>query len=207
MNLYDFDKKVESENNALVIGTDEAGRGPLAGPVVAAAVRLDLTNPIQGINDSKKLTAKKRDTLYTEIIEKAISYSISISKPLEIDKINILQASLLSMYKSSLKLECDWSLILVDGNQLIKQIPKDKQITVVKGDAKSASIAAASILAKVTRDRIMEEYHLKYPEYGFNSHKGYPTKKHIEVIKDIGICDIHRKSFCEKFLLQTELQF
>lgn len=206
MTLYDFDIAIEKETGKQVIGTDEAGRGPLAGPVTAASVRLDLSNPIEGLNDSKKLSAKKRDILYNEIIEKAISWSVSIGTPEEIDKINILQSSLLSMHRSAADLKCDWDLLLVDGNKTIPQLEKDKQETVVKGDSKSASIAAASIVAKVTRDRIMEEYHKEYPQYGFDSHKGYPTKVHIETISKIGITPIHRKTFCEKFITQTKLE-
>lgn len=207
MTLYDFDKNIEKETGRIVIGTDEAGRGPLAGPVVAASVKLDLSNPIEGLNDSKKLSAKKRDLLYDEIIEKAISWSVSLGTPDEIDQINILQSSLLSMYRSSQDLNCKWNLILVDGNKTIPQLNLETQRTIIKGDSKSASIAAASIVAKVTRDRIMEKYHKTYPEYNFESHKGYPTKAHIEVIGKIGITPIHRRSFCEKFITQVALEF
>lgn len=207
MCLYDFDLNFELETNKSVIGTDEAGRGPLAGPVAAASVRLDLTNPIEGLNDSKKISEKKRNILYDEIVEKAISWSVSMGSPEEIDSINILQSSLLSMYRSSQKLECPWNIILVDGNKKIPQLQENCQQTIVKGDSKSASIAAASIIAKVTRDRIMEKYHEEFPEYGFNSHKGYPTKAHIDTISKIGITPIHRKSFCKKFISQTELEF
>ncbi len=207
MSLYEFDISIEKDTGKTVIGTDEAGRGPLAGPVVAASVKLDLSNPIEGLNDSKKLSAKKRDLLYDQIIQKAISWSVSLGSPEEIDKINILQSSLLSMYRSSQDLNCEWSLLLVDGNKKIPQLNSDSQKTIIKGDSKSASIAAASIIAKVTRDRIMEKYHLEYPEYNLESHKGYPTKAHIETISKIGITPIHRKSFCEKFITQIELEF
>jgi len=154
---------------------------------------------------SKKLTEKKRDYLYEIIVEKAISWAVSISEPAEIDKINILQASLISMYRSSQNLSCPWDLILVDGNKTIPQLDRSKQKTVIKGDSQSASIAAASILAKVTRDRIMQEYHNKYPQYGFDSHKGYPTKAHFEIIRQIGITPIHRKSFCHSVLSENVL--
>lgn len=205
MDLYTFDRSIEDKCDCIVIGTDEVGRGPLAGPVMAAAVRLDLQKPIDGITDSKKLSAKKREILYDQITTEAIDWAVSEVSPKEIDRINILQASLKAMHLSIDQLSTPWSKVLVDGNKLINTIDSCKQKTVIKGDNKSASIAAASIIAKVTRDRLMIKYHDQYPEYGFNAHKGYPTAKHRECVKQYGITPIHRKTFCEKFLIQTEL--
>lgn len=202
--LYSYDKEKENEYNCRVVGTDEAGRGPLAGPVVAAAVMLDLDDTIDEINDSKKLTAKKRDKLYDIILERVVSWKAVEISPAEIDEINILQASLKAMRESVEACE-GWSLVLVDGNQYIPQIDHKKQLPVVKGDGTSASIAAASIIAKVTRDRIMEKYHDEYPQYDFASHKGYPTVKHREAVKKYGLSPIHRKSFCRNIISQIEL--
>jgi len=206
MPLYEFDRSVEKELDGCVVGIDEAGRGPLAGPVVAAAVQLDLTIPIPGINDSKKVSAPKREQLYDVITEQAIAWGIGEASPEEIDKINILQASLLAMKRALDKLPISWKLVLVDGNTSMKSLAKEQQRPLVGGDGISASIAAASILAKVTRDRLMQEYHDIYPEYGFNTNKGYPTEKHRKLVLEKGLTPIHRKSFCEKILTQTELQ-
>lgn len=205
MNLYEFDLSIEKGQNCCVVGTDESGRGPLAGPVVAAAVRLDLSNPIAGVNDSKKLSPVKREQLYNKITDQAASWSVGFSEPEEIDRINILQASLLAMKRALDSLKSSWSMVLIDGNRPIKQLSSECQQTIVGGDYRSASIAAASIIAKVTRDRLMEQYHEKYPEYGFNTHKGYPTEKHRKRVLHYGLSPIHRKSFCEKLLTQTEL--
>lgn len=193
------------ENDALskgydvVCGVDEAGRGPLAGPVVAAAVILPKGHIIEGVNDSKKLSEKKRDLLYDKIIEECISYSVGTASEKEIDEINILQATFLAMKRAVDGLEIKPQLALVDGNQVPPLNDVDVE-TVVKGDAKSASIAAASIIAKVTRDRYMIEMAEKYPQYHFEKHKGYGTKLHYEMIDEYGICDIHRKSFLKKVL-------
>lgn len=193
------------ENDALskgydvVCGVDEAGRGPLAGPVVAAAVILPKGHIIEGVNDSKKLSEKKRDFLYDKIIEECISYSVGTASEKEIDEINILQATFLAMRRAVEGLEIKPQLALVDGNQVPPLNDVDVE-TVVKGDAKSASIAAASIIAKVTRDRYMIEMAEKYPQYHFEKHKGYGTKLHYEMIDEYGICDIHRKSFLKKVL-------
>lgn len=203
--LYRFDKEILLECDGQIIGTDEVGRGSLAGPVVAAAVSLDPEKPITGINDSKKLTAQKRDTLYNQIISEAISWAVGSASPEEIDKLNILQASLLAMHRAIQQLKCSWKLVLVDGNQMIPYIDHQKQRIVIGGDATSASIAAASIVAKVTRDRIMDEYNQLFPVYEFNNNKGYATEHHRNCIVDHGMCSIHRRSFCEVLAIQTRL--
>lgn len=189
-----FDKEY-SDSYGIVCGTDEAGRGPLAGPVVAAAVVLPVGCVIEGLDDSKKLTEKKREKLYDEIIEKALAYGIAMSSPEEIDEMNILAASLYAMRRSVDKV-CETvrpNVILVDGNRNtdfgITSVP------VVHGDALSLSIAAASVLAKVTRDRLMVELDEKYPMYNFKKHKGYPTPEHKLAVYEFGASDIHRKSF------------
>lgn len=180
----------------LICGVDEAGRGPFAGPVVAGAVILSLDDPereILYLNDSKKLSEKKREALYDEIMEKAVSVGVGIVEREVIDEINILQATFLAMQKAIAALDPQPDYILADAVTIPKiAIPQEG---IVKGDAKSVSIAAGSIIAKVTRDRIMYEYDKLYPEYGFASHKGYGTKAHIEAIKEYGMLDIHRRSF------------
>lgn len=197
----EFDKllyeKQELESGAkYVAGVDEVGRGPLAGPVVCSAVILPLDDIIEGVDDSKKLSKKKREVLYDKIIEKAISYSICQIEPKEIDEINILQATKKCMKAciESLKVEPD--VVLVDAVKLDVSV---KTVPIIKGDLKSYSIGAASILAKVYRDRLMEEYSIKYPQYGFERNSGYGTKEHIEKIKEIGSCPIHRKTFIKNF--------
>ena len=177
----------------LVAGVDEVGRGPLAGPVVAAAVILDPENPIEGLADSKKLTEKRRESLAVEIKEKALSWSICRADVDEIDKINILQASLLAMKRSVESLSHQPELALIDGNHCPKLDCAMEAI--IKGDSKEPAISAASILAKVARDNEMVEMENKYPGYGFAKHKGYPTKQHREAIIKLGITDIHRKSY------------
>jgi ribonuclease HII len=177
----------------LVAGVDEVGRGPLAGPVVAAAVILDPENPIEGLADSKKLTEKRRESLAVEIKEKALSWSICRADVDEIDKINILQASLLAMKRSVESLSHQPELALIDGNHCPKLDCAMEAI--IKGDSKEPAISAASILAKVARDNEMVEMESKYPGYGFAKHKGYPTKQHREAIIKLGITDIHRKSY------------
>ncbi|CAM1378391.1 ribonuclease HII [Fusobacterium nucleatum] len=198
--LYDLEYKN-------VIGVDEAGRGPLAGPVVAAAVILkEYTEELDEINDSKKLTEKKREKLY-DIIMKNFDVAVGISTVEEIDKLNILNADFLAMRRAlkdlkSLKNEKEYT-VLVDGNLKIKEYI-GKQLPIVKGDAKSLSIAAASIIAKVTRDRLMKDLANIYPDYSFEKHKGYGTKTHIEAIKDKGAIEgVHRKVFLRK-ILETE---
>lgn len=177
----------------LVAGVDEVGRGPLAGPVVAAAVILDPERPIEGLADSKKLTEKRREALSEEIKEKALSWSISRADVEEIDQINILQASLLAMKRSVETLSRQPELALIDGNHCPELDCAMEAI--IKGDSKEPAISAASILAKVARDNEMKAMDDKYPGYGFAKHKGYPTKQHREAIIKLGITDIHRKSY------------
>lgn len=181
-----------------IAGVDEAGRGPLCGPVVAAAVILPKGKKIEGVNDSKKLSEKKRELLYDKIMEEAVAVGVGISGVDKIEEVNILNATKLAMKEAieNLKQRPDYALI--DGNQMI-EIDIDGA-TVVSGDTKSESIAAASIIAKVTRDRMLYEYDKKYPKYGFAKHKGYGTKAHIEAIKKYGLTDVHRPSFCTKFV-------
>lgn len=178
----------------IIAGTDEAGRGPLVGSVVAAAVILDPNNPIEGLNDSKKLTEKKREMLFVEIQEKALAWAIAESSAKEIDELNILQASLLAMRRAIEKLHIQPDHVLVDGNKEPKGLLMSCE-AVVGGDALHAEISAASILAKVTRDHDMVELDQKYPQYGFAKHKGYPTKAHFEAIAQHGVIDEHRRSF------------
>lgn len=182
----------------VVCGIDEAGRGPLAGPVYAAAVILKKGQTIEGVNDSKKLSEKKREALYNKIIDECLAYAIGVADEKEIDEINILQATFLAMKRAVDGLSVKPDCALVDGNQIP---PLDCSVsTIIKGDSKSESIAAASILAKVERDRYMLEMAQKYPQYCFEKHKGYGTKLHYEMIEKHGICDIHRKSFLKKVL-------
>lgn len=183
---------------AYIAGIDEAGRGPLAGPVVAAAVILPKDIFLPFLNDSKKVTEKRRDVLFDEIKQNAIAYGIGIASNTLIDEINILQATYEAMREAINALEKTPDVLLVDA----VHIPdiKIKQVGIVKGDAKSVNIAAASILAKVTRDRLMAEYDKIYPEYGFASNKGYGTATHIAALKEIGPCAIHRKSFIGNFV-------
>lgn len=181
-----------------ICGVDEAGRGPLAGPVCAAAVILKPNQIIEGVNDSKKLSEKKREALFDVIKSQVKAYSIAFATVEEIEEMNILNATMLAMKRAveGLKIKADYALI--DGNRLP---PLDiKAEYVIKGDAKSMSIAAASILAKVSRDRLCYEYAEKYPQYGFDKHKGYGTKLHTQAIKEYGPCEIHRMSFLKKIL-------
>ncbi len=187
-----------------VCGVDEAGRGPLAGPVVVAAVILDANRPIAGLDDSKKLSASKRETLYSQIVATATAYNIQRISPRIIDEINILQATLRGMQQAALAIVTSASTILIDGNRVPKEL-LGRARAVVKGDGKYAAIAAASILAKVTRDRIMEEYDAIYPGYGFAQNKGYPTKQHLAAIRNLGITPIHRKTY--KPVQQLTLDF
>ena len=191
--FYNYEKAVALDGYKAICGVDEAGRGPLAGPVVAAACILPIDCEIEGLNDSKKLSEKKRDLLFEEIKEKAIAYSIASASNEEIDEFNILNTTMLAMVRAIETLPQKADYALVDGN-CIRNFPIPA-MTIVKGDAKSPSIAAASILAKVTRDRICMEMDEKYPEYNFKKHKGYPTKEHRELVIKYGPCPIHRKTF------------
>ncbi len=190
--LFDFDKE-QFPCVKLLCGCDEAGRGPLAGPVFAAAVILDPQKRIEGLNDSKKLTEKKRERLFGEIIENALYYSISMISPQEIDEINILAASMKAMAEAVASLGAVPELVIADGNKIPPvRVPAQ---AIIKGDGRSACIAAASVLAKVSRDRYMMQMHEKYPQYRFDKHKGYPTRLHYEMIAEYGVSDIHRKTF------------
>ena len=194
---WDIEDAAYAQGYCAVCGCDEAGRGPLAGPVVAAAVILPRGCDIPGLNDSKKLSEKKRDALFDVICEKAMAYAIAEASPAEIDEINILNASMLAMRRAVEALGTPADFALIDGNTSRGfAIPTQ---TVVGGDAKSPSIAAASILAKVTRDRMCADMDAEYPQYGFAKHKGYPTKAHMDAVREFGPSPIHRTTFL-KFL-------
>ena len=196
MSLYEFEHGKRELGYKYICGVDEAGRGPLAGPVFAAAVIFPEDYEIDGLNDSKKLSEKKREKLYYEIIEHALAYSVQSCDNNVIDEINILEATMLAMKTAVESLGIKPDIVFVDGNRLPKlEVPAEY---VIKGDATSASIAAASILAKVSRDRFMYEMDKKYPEYCFEKHKGYPTKLHYEKIREFGPSEIHRLSFLKK---------
>jgi ribonuclease HII len=203
--MKNFDNSYLNKKIKLIAGIDEAGRGPLAGPVVAASVIFSPAVYIRGVNDSKLLTESKRESLFEEIISEALAYSVSVVSHKKIDKINILNATLRAMKNSAKKLCVQPHLFLVDGNRPFKyDVPV---IPIVKGDSKSFSIAAASILAKVTRDRIMKKYSKHYPDYFWEKNKGYPTREHIDIIKLMGPSPLHRKTFLSKILngtIQTE---
>ena len=191
--LYLYDKALKSDF-PLLCGVDEAGRGPLCGPVCCAAVVLRDDFVCEEINDSKKISEKKREKLFDIIIENAVSYSIVFVEPKIIDEINILNASLSGMKQAVKALNLTPDLVIVDGNKVPPEMEVETK-AVVKGDAKSLSIAAASILAKVSRDRYMEKLHHQYPQYRLDKHKGYPTKLHYELIAEHGIQDFYRRSF------------
>lgn len=195
---YTYEHNAYLRGFTAVCGIDEAGRGPLAGPVCAAAVLLPEGLVIDGLNDSKKLSEKKRELLFPVIQENALAFGIGFADEKEIDEINILQATFLAMRRAfdAMQRRCDY--VLVDGNRMpLMPVPGE---TVVKGDAKSPSIAAASILAKVSRDRVMLEYAKQYPEYQFEKHKGYGTKAHVEALRAFGPSPIHRRTFLKKIL-------
>lgn len=196
--LYEYDEAVRNDYSILC-GVDEAGRGPLAGDVYAAAVILKKDAVIEGVNDSKKLSEKKREKLFDEIIEKSEAYCIATASVEEIDSINILQATMLAMTRAVKGLGITPDIALIDGNKA-PEIDGVKTQAVIKGDATSASIAAASILAKVARDRYMKEIAEKYPQYVFEKHKGYGTKLHNELILEHGPSEVHRKTFLRKLL-------
>ena len=197
MTMWEIEEEAFAEGYTVICGVDEAGRGPLAGPVCAAAVILPRGHQIPGLNDSKKLTDKKRRELFPLIKEQAIAYGIGMASHEEIDEINILQATYLAMERAIAQLEGKADLALIDGNRA-----KDFGMavrTVVKGDSLSANIAAASVLAKVTRDDLMVEMAREFPGYGFEVHKGYGTKAHYEALQNLGPCAIHRMTFLKKF--------
>lgn len=198
-NLKEIEKDLHSKGFKYICGIDEAGRGPLAGPVVIASAIMPEDSMIEGVNDSKKVSEKKRELLYEKIIEEAISWSVSIIDEKEIDSVNILNATKEGLTNTIRNLDKKPDLIVVDALEHIDTcgIPYE---SIIKGDAKCYSISAASIIAKVTRDRIMRQWDEVYPEYGFAKHKGYGTKAHIEAIKEHGLCPIHRKSFTKNFV-------
>ncbi|MDZ7766098.1 MAG: ribonuclease HII [Melioribacteraceae bacterium] len=201
--MKEFDLNFFSNSVKTICGVDEAGRGPLAGPVVAAAVIFDKETIINGINDSKKINAVKREELYHKIIDNAESFGVGIVDQTKIDEINILNASLLAMKLAVEKLSIKPDLVLIDGNKSFNSEFETK--TIVRGDAKSFSIAAASIIAKVTRDKIMLKESENFPHYSWQTNKGYPTKAHIQAIKKFGFCKLHRKTFLTK-ILSREIQ-
>ena len=197
--LKEIEKGLYEKGARRICGIDEAGRGPLAGPVVVAAVIMPEDSFIEGVNDSKKVSEKKREKLYDEITSNAIAWGVGIIDQKEIDDINILNATKKGLTTALMQLTEKPDIILVDALTGIDTLGIPYQ-SIIKGDAKSYSIAASSIIAKVTRDRIMRQWDEIYPEYGFEKHKGYGTKAHIEVIKNNGICPIHRKSFVKNFI-------
>ena len=197
VDLWELERGLAAQGLGAICGVDEAGRGPLAGPVCAAAVLLPLGVEIPGLNDSKKLSDKKRRELFDVICQKALSFGIAFATEQEIDRINILQATFLAMARAVSQLSQKPDLVLVDGNRGPElDVPVQ---TVVGGDGKSASIAAASILAKVTRDDVMIAAAGQYPGYGFEVHKGYGTKRHYAALEELGPCPLHRQSFLKKF--------
>ena len=201
--MKNFDNSFLTEKISLIAGVDEAGRGPLAGPVISAAVVFDSDTFIEGVNDSKKLSEEKREELFPLILNKALAVAVAAVSNSQIDRINILQASLSSMHTAVKRLKVNPDLILVDGNKTFNHyIPA---IPIVKGDSKSFAIASASIIAKVTRDKIMKRLSSYYPEYLWEKNKGYPTREHIQAVKTFGPCPLHRKTFLKK-IFSTEFQ-
>ena len=193
-----YENEARQDGFKIICGIDEAGRGPLCGPVCAAAVILPSDCEIEGLNDSKKLSEKKREALYDIIKEQAVAYGIAMASAQEIDEINILQATFLAMRRAVALLDVQPDYALIDGNG--KPGLSIEQRTIVKGDSKSVSVAAASILAKVTRDRYMKEMDRQYPQYAFAQHKGYGTKLHYEKLAEYGLCPEHRRTFLKKIL-------
>ena len=196
--MLEYENQYLAKGYKFIAGVDEVGRGPLAGPVATAAVIMDLEHLVEGVDDSKKLSEKKREQLYDEILSHAISYKISYKSPEEIDRFNILEATKMCMADSVNGLIVKPDVVLVDALKL--EGVDAEQCAIIKGDAKSYTIACASIIAKVARDRLMVELDSKYPEYNFKKHKGYGTAEHIKAIKEIGSCPIHRKSFIKNFV-------
>ncbi len=201
--LTEFDEQFRADDLFLLCGVDEAGRGPFAGPVCAAAVILPQGVEIDGLNDSKKLTEKKREALFPQICEKALAYSIAFATVEEIEEMNILEATMTAMRRAVEGLSVTPSHILIDGNRVPADLPCPAQY-VIKGDALSASVAAASVLAKVSRDRLMLELDREYPQYGFAAHKGYGTKVHCDAILRYGVLPCHRRSFLKKLFAKAE---
>ncbi len=200
--LLTFEREYWSEGVMRIAGVDEAGRGPLAGPVVAAAVIFEPEHFIEGVNDSKVLLPEEREELYNKIIAEALTFGVGIVQHNVVDEINILQATFKAMHEAVLRLSITPSIQLIDGNRFLENgIPHR---TIIDGDALSFSIAAASIIAKVTRDRLMVEYDNQYPGYGFAKHKGYATLQHRDAIKRLGLCEIHRRSFTVRPQLEFE---
>lgn len=199
-NLKQIEEEIYNKNSNIeyICGIDEAGRGPLAGPVVVASVIMSRDSMIEGVNDSKKVSEKKREEIYQKIVEEAISYGVGIIDQDKIDEINILNATKLGLTTSIKELKVKPNIILVDALKGIDTLGIPYE-SIIKGDAKTYSIAAASIIAKVTRDRIMRQWDEIYPMYGFEKHKGYGTAAHIQAIKEYGLCPIHRKSFTKNF--------
>lgn len=194
--MFEYEQQALQSGSKFIAGIDEAGRGPLAGPVVVASVIMPLENPIEGVNDSKKLSAKKRDILYDKIIRQAIDMHVSIVSEKTIDEINILNATkqgMLDCIKGLKQVDC----VLIDAVKLDADV---KTVSIIHGDALSYNIAAASIIAKVTRDRLMLEYDKQYPLYNFAKHKGYGTAEHIKLLKEYGPCPIHRRTFIGNFI-------
>lgn len=196
MNMWEIESALRAEGKTVICGVDEAGRGPLAGPVCAAAVILPFGLEIEGLDDSKKLTAKKRDRLYDEIYSKAVAVGVGFADRLEIDELNILNATYLAMNRAMMNLAQGFDIAIIDGNR--GEGIEYPCVTAVGGDGRSASVAAASIIAKVTRDRLMEKLDEKYPGYGFARHKGYGTKEHYAAIRALGVCPEHRETFLRK---------
>lgn len=196
---FEYEKAAAKSGFKYICGVDEAGRGPLAGPVCAAAVILPENCDIEGLNDSKKLSEKKREQLFDIIKEKAVAYSVAFGSLEEIEELNILEATYLAMNRAIEALSVKADFALIDGNRVPKNI-KIPCETIIKGDSKSMSVAAASVLAKVTRDRLLLEYDKKYPLYNLKKHKGYGTKEHTDLIKLYGPCEIHRLSFLKNIL-------
>ena len=197
--LKKIEQEIYNEGKELICGIDEAGRGPLAGPVVVAAVIMPKDSMIEGVNDSKKVSEKKREILYEKIIDEAISYGVGIIDQKEIDRINILNATKEGLTMAVQELNPKPNLIIVDALNKIDTLGIPYK-SIIKGDAKCYSIAAASIIAKVTRDRIMRQWDEVYPQYGFSKHKGYGTSEHIKAIKEYGLCPLHRLSFVKNIV-------
>ena len=199
--MPDFSYETDAKKNGYkyICGVDEAGRGPLAGPVCAAAVILPVGCVIDGLNDSKKLSEKKRESVYDAIVKNAVAFSVAFGTLEEIEEYNILNATYLAMNRAIEGLSVKPDFALIDGNRVPSGI-KIPCTTIVKGDSKSASVAAASVIAKVTRDRLLSEYDKEYPQYNFKKHKGYGTKEHYEAIAKYGVCKIHRLSFLKNVI-------